>query len=66
MHGFLGKKQYAANAPSKLTTMLQNDRDLKLKELDYMKETHLLIDSIRETVTQLVAKKQSLLFGIIR
>lgn len=33
------------------------DRDLKLKELDYMKETHLLIDSIRETVTQLVGKK---------
>ena len=25
MHGFLGKKQYAANAPSKLTTKLQND-----------------------------------------
>jgi len=33
------------------------DRDIKLQELDYMKETHLLIDSIRETITQLVGKK---------
>ena len=33
------------------------DRNMKLQELDYMEETHLLIDSIRETVTQVVGNK---------
>ena len=33
------------------------DRGMKLQELDYMEETHLLIDSIRETVTQVVGNK---------